>query len=73
MRVFAMSKAVFDSHEAAEFRLHVLAGCRRLGVEQLRELADEIHECARARRLAPPGEPAHEPPQMAGEQRSFMF
>ncbi len=72
MRVFAMSKAVFDSHEAAEFRLHVLAGCRRLDVEQLRELADEIHQCARARRHAGPGEPDHTP-QVVGEQRSFAF
>jgi hypothetical protein len=72
MKVFATGKAVFDSHEAAEFRLHVLAGCRRLDVEQLRELADEIHQCARARRLAPQGEAAHEP-QVAAEQRSFVF
>jgi hypothetical protein len=69
MKVFAMSKAVFDSHEAAEFRLHVLAGCRRLDVEQLRELADEIHDCARARRHAEQGQEPHP----VAEQRSFMF
>jgi hypothetical protein len=40
----------FDSREAAEFRVYVLAGCKRLNVDALRELADEIHECARSRR-----------------------
>jgi hypothetical protein len=40
----------FDSREAAEFRVYVLAGCRRLGVDALRDLADEIHECARSQR-----------------------
>jgi hypothetical protein len=72
MKVFATGKAVFDSHEAAEFRLHVLAGCRRLDVEQLRELADEIHDCARARRHVDQGE-AEPEPRAVGEQRSFVF
>ena len=45
----------FDQGEAEAFRSYVLAGCKRLEVEALRQLADDIHECARIRRARPCG------------------
>ena len=42
--------AMFRTPEAAAFRYATLAGCRALDVDELRLLADELHDCARARR-----------------------
>jgi hypothetical protein len=39
----------FESSQAANFRLYVLAGCEQLGQTELRQLADEIHQKARDR------------------------
>jgi hypothetical protein len=43
------ARSPFSRTEAAQFRLYVLAGCRRLDAEELHLLADEIHRSARER------------------------
>lgn len=43
------TKSPFSRTDAAQFRLYVLAGCRRLDGDELRLLANEIHQSARER------------------------
>ncbi len=43
------AKSPFSQTETAQFRLYVLAGCRRLDEEELHLLANEIHQSARER------------------------
>jgi hypothetical protein len=43
------AKSPFSRTEAAQFRLYVLAGCRRLDAEELHLLANEIHQSAHER------------------------
>ena len=50
MSQLLQSKHMFKTDDAETFRRYVLAGCRHLDVDEIRFLADDLHECAQERR-----------------------
>jgi len=49
------AKNPFQSSDAAEFRLYVLAGCRRLSCDEVSALAGQLQDCVRERQAWPSG------------------